>query len=107
MGRKEKETAVKNAAPRAGAPGKAMNLKGEGVGTAVGKCVSVLYDEGGSELMAYRGVVVYVERIRYAALPPMLHPPQIPTAALHLMAMPPRATHAREATALHLSSSPR
>ena len=40
---------------------KHMDLKGEGSLSAVGKCVSVLYDEGGPELVAYRGVVVYLE----------------------------------------------
>ena len=44
---------------------KHMDLKGEGSLSAIGKCVSVLYDEGGPELVAYRGVVVYVEPHRY------------------------------------------
>ena len=43
-----------------------MNLKGVGISAAVGKCVSVLYDEGGTELVGYRGVVVYAERSRHA-----------------------------------------
>ena len=55
----------------------------------VGKCVSVLYDEGGAELVAYRGVVVYVERARYAlddcTAPSRPSPPPQPTA----MPLPP------------------
>ena len=35
-----------------------MNLKGANTVTAIGRCISVLYDEGGPELVAYRGVVV-------------------------------------------------
>jgi hypothetical protein len=67
MSRRANNNQASAAAPSAGrasSQGKAMNLKGEGVASAVGKCVSVLYDEGSAELVAYRGVVVYVERIR-------------------------------------------
>lgn len=44
-----------------------MNLKGEGSVSAIGRCVSVLYDEGEPSLVAYRGVVVYLEHSRCAA----------------------------------------
>ena len=66
------------------AAAKSMNLKGATMTNAVGKCVSVLYDEGGAELVAYRGVVVYVERARYAladcTAPSRPSPPPRPTA---------------------------
>ena len=55
-----------------------MNLKGAAIAEAVGKCVSVLYDEGGAELVAYRGVVVYTEKTRHAgslAAPSAVSPP--------------------------------
>ena len=46
---------------------KGMNLKGEGSVSAIGRCVSVLYDEGEPSLVAYRGVVVYLEHSRCVA----------------------------------------
>ena len=47
-----------------------INLKGEGSVSAIGKCVSVLYDEGEASLVAYRGVVVYLEHSRHGSFPP-------------------------------------
>ena len=46
---------------------KGMDLKGEGTLSAIGRCVSVLYDEGGAYLVAYRGVVVYLEHSKCAS----------------------------------------
>jgi hypothetical protein len=40
---------------------KALDLKGESAASAVGHRIHVLYDEGGSELVEYRGVVVFLE----------------------------------------------
>lgn len=45
-------------------PTRPFNLKGKDAIGAVGQCVQVLYDEGGSGLVPYFGVVVYVERHR-------------------------------------------
>ena len=75
-----------------------MNLKGVGLGSAVGKCVSVLYDEGGTELVGYRGVVVYAERTRHAhaAPAPSNAPPSPCTAAATVLA--------RYATGVHQHS---
>lgn len=38
-----------------------INLKGQTLGTVVGRCVTVLYDEGGGKPQPYEGVVVYAE----------------------------------------------
>ena len=46
---------------------KGMNLKGEGSVSAIGRCVTVLYDEGEPSLVAYRSVVVYLEHSRCVA----------------------------------------
>ena len=46
-----------------------MNLKGETVASAVGKYVTVLYNEGGTEDVGYRGVVVHADRNRRVPLP--------------------------------------
>lgn len=48
---------------------KGMDLKGEGSLSTIGRCVSVLYDEGGADLVAYRGVVVYLEHSRRVVRP--------------------------------------
>ena len=71
-----------------------MNLKGQSTISAIGRCVSVLYDEGGPELVAYRGVVVYCEPHRRARPPPprsrqyffFLCSPAISTAAVLISA---------------------
>ena len=54
---------------------KGMNLKGEGSVSAIGKCVSVLYDEGEPSLVSYSGVVVYLEHSRRVARPTHTIPP--------------------------------
>ena len=43
---------------------RSMNLKGQTLDTAAGRCVRVLYDEGGSEPAPHEGVVVYAEPAR-------------------------------------------
>ena len=68
--KQSKQSAAEAAAAAAAAdssrprPTRPFNLKGKSALEAVGKCVQVLYDEGGGALVPYLGVIVYVERHR-------------------------------------------
>lgn len=61
------DTVAEPALPRQRASFRPMNLKGKDTSTAIGKCVRVLYDEGGTALVPYIGVVVFVEKHRCAS----------------------------------------
>ena len=90
MSRRAKDAADASSALANGSSSKQMDYKGETLTSAVGKCMSVLYDEGSAELIAYRGVVVYVERSRCVAA---AHTPDHPRTNAHTghpMAWPPR-----------------
>ena len=43
---------------------RAMHLKGADSANVVGRCMTVLYDEGGPKPTPYSGVVVYAETTR-------------------------------------------
>ena len=78
MSRRKADADTAPSQGKAASAAKPMNLKGVGMAAAVSKCVSVLYDEGGTELVAYRGVVVYAERTRCAPSPRALLCPHLP-----------------------------